>query len=71
MEDVGEVLLGGNLAEDRALAGARGGQRKRKRDGRLSDAPLAGDDRDPLVEEPWQARIISTCTGRKAPGACE
>jgi len=45
------VLLRGDLADDRALAFARGAQAERHRDGRLADATLAGDDYEPLVEE--------------------
>ena len=46
-----DVLLLGHLADERALAGPRGGQSERGGDRRLADAALAGDDSEPFVEQ--------------------
>jgi hypothetical protein len=71
MEDVREVLLGGDLAEDRPLALPGRGERERERRGGLADAPFAGDDEQPFVEQAVDGPIISTCRRRKAQTACE
>jgi hypothetical protein len=49
--EVGQVALGVDLAHERALAARRGEQPEAGRDGGLADAPLAGDEQQPSVEE--------------------
>ena len=51
LEEAGDPLLLGDLADDRALAGLGGGDAERGRDGRLADPALAGHEDEPLVEE--------------------
>ena len=51
MEHVRHALLLGDLADDRALAVARGGHAERGGDGRLADAALAGHEDQALVED--------------------
>jgi hypothetical protein len=51
VEDARGVLLGGDLADDRAPAFGGGAQAERDGDGGLADAALAGDEEEALVEE--------------------
>ena len=47
---------------------ARGGERERERDGRLADAPLAGDEHQPLVESKPGLHTVAIIAGEgKAP----
>ena len=57
LENVRQVLLGSDLAEDRPLAGPRGGQPERERDRGLAHAALAGHDDQPFVEEAHLERL--------------
>jgi hypothetical protein len=67
MKDVGEMLLGPDLTEDRALTRPDPGEREREGDGGLADAPLAGDEHQPLVEQP--ALLHPTTSGPLRPVA--
>ena len=51
LEEVGQVALGVDLADERALAVLRGEQRERRGDGRLADAALAGDEEQLAIEQ--------------------
>ena len=48
-----DALLTGELGDHRAKSAARGQHPQHRGDGRLADAPLARDEHQPLVEEPW------------------
>ena len=51
LEEVGQVALGVDLADQGALALLRGQQGERRRDGRLADTALAGDEDQLAVEQ--------------------
>ena len=52
LERARDALLRGDLADDRALPGRRGGEPERGGDGRLADAALAGDVEKCLSSSP-------------------
>ena len=56
--EVGQVALGVDLADQRALAPGRREQPEAGRDGRLADAPLAGDEQQSSVEEVGHQRAV-------------
>ena len=51
LEEVGQVALGVDLADERALAVLRREEGERRRDGGLADAPFAGDEEEAAIEE--------------------
>ena len=51
LEEVGQVALGVDLADEGALAVLRSEERERRRDGGLADASLAGDEEELAVEQ--------------------
>ena len=57
LEEVGQVALGVDLADEGALALLGGQQGQRRGDRRLADAALAGDEEQPAVEQVDGQRI--------------
>jgi len=51
-----DVLLAGQLGDDRAQSLACREQSERGRDGRLADPALAGDEQQPVIQGPWHDR---------------
>jgi hypothetical protein len=56
LEELGEALLLGDLAEDGALAPPDRDKAESGRYGGLADAALAGHEDEPLVQHRWHDR---------------
>ena len=65
VEDLGGVLLRGDLADDRSPAIPRGGQPEGQGDRRLAHPALPGDDHQALVEQLGHRRNIHRAGSRR------
>ena len=67
VERARDVAAARDLGDDRALARARGDEPERRRDRRLADAALAGDDEQAVVEQTLHVRLrVRVASGRPA-----